>query len=328
MTAPSITCPVCLAPCPGPALARYTVGEAAAHFCPPSRHADRNQRLANAIRKLWQTETCEIYRCPACGFGFGYPFVGGDEAFYAILHEQKGYPAWRWDYDFATRHALDGLAGGKVLDIGAGVGVFLRHLPANWQRYAVESGDDIRPDLERQHIQVIPDLPAAVAQHRGTFQVVTMFQVLEHIAQFHAVLGDCRRLLAPGGRLVVTVPDGAAMIRQEQLTGCADMPPNHINKWTPDSLKRALGSAGFAVLAMQPEPAGCNLLLSAMHMRVMVDSQKPGSIAARVYGITNKRLRTPLVAALGAAALLRLFPHILKLRQGVTFGVVAQVQEA
>src|SRR6266508_5992194 len=79
----------------------------------------------------------------------------------------------------------------------------------------------------------------------ATFQVVTLFQVLEHIAEFELVLNQCRELLAPGGRLVVTVPDGEAMIRQERLTGCHDMPPNHVNKRTPESLSRVLLRAGF-----------------------------------------------------------------------------------
>ncbi len=326
MSARHINCPVCVAQCPEPALYRYTAGEAAAHFCPPTRNLDRNRRLETAIRKLWKSEICEIYRCKACGFGFGYPFIGGDEEFYSILHEQKGYPAWRWDYDFALREALAGFDGGRILDIGAGVGLFLRRLPAAWQRYAVESSDSNRLDMERQNIQVIRDLSSAVVANKGAFQVVTLFQVLEHISEFESVLENCRQLLAPEGRIVITVPDGDAMIRQERLTGCADMPPNHINKWTPCSLKLALENCGFAVLTSRPESPGLKSFLGAMHMRVQVDSRRSRSMAARVYAIPDKRIRAPLVACLGTVALLRLFPNILQLMQGGAFGMVARVR--
>ena len=313
--------------CTGPALYRYTVAEAAEHFCPPTRNADRNQRLQIAIRRLWQQETCEIYRCQHCGFGFGYPFMGGDEGFYSILHEQKGYPAWRWDYDFAVREALAPAGGGKVLDIGAGVGLFLRRLPANWQPFAVESSDSNRLDLEQEKIQVIRDLSAPALSHRGEFQVVTLFQVLEHISEFKSVLENSRRLLAPAGRIVVTVPDGDAMIRQEKLTGCADMPPNHINKWTPGSLKLALENCGFEVLKTEAEPSGLKSLLGAMHMRVLVNAKKPRSMAARVYAIQDKRIRAPLVACLGGMALFRLLPNAAKLMRGGAFGVIAKIRD-
>lgn len=313
--------------CTEPPLYRYTVSEAAAHFCPPTRNLDRNQRLQAAIRKLWHQEACEIYRCPHCGFAFGYPYIGGDEDYYAILHEQKGYPAWRWDYDFAVREALAPAGGGKVLDIGAGVGLFLRRLPANWQRFAIEPSDSNRSDLELQKIQVIRDLPSAALAHEGTFQVVTMFQVLEHISEFKSVLDNCHQLLVPQGRIVITVPDGDAMIRQEKLTGCADMPPNHINKWTPGSLKLALEDSGFDVLTTVFEPPRLKCLLGSIYMRVLVDAQKPNSMAARVYAIQDKRIRVYFVACLMVMALFRMLPNTIQLMQGGAFGMVAQVRD-
>ena len=99
------------------------------------------------------------------------------------------------------------------------------------------------------------------------------------------------------------------MIRQEELLGCADMPPNHINKWTPESLKLALDNSGFEIQKSEPEPRRLKCLLAAMHMRVLVDSKYPGSVAARVYFIQDKRIRAPFVALLGVAALFRLFPN-------------------
>lgn len=326
MSANNISCPVCMTECTEAALYRYTVTEAAEHFCPPTRNLGRNKRLETAIRKLWKSDFCEIYRCAGCGFGFGHPFVGGDEEFYSILHEQKGYPAWRWDYDFALSQALAGFEGGRILDIGAGVGLFLRRLPPNWQCYAIESSDSNRLDMERQNIQVIRDLSSAVVAYKGAFRVVSLFQVLEHISKFKSVLENCRQLLAHEGRIVITVPDGDAMIRQERLTGCADMPPNHINKWTPSSLKLALENCGFAVLKSRPESAGLKSLLGAMHMRVQVESRRSRSLAARVYAIRDKRIRAPLVACLGTVALLRQLPNVFQLLQGGAFGMIAQVR--
>lgn len=318
----SVNCPVCGTVCSDPPLYRYSASEAAALFCPTSRDADRHLRLKAAINKLWQGEECIILRCKECGFAFGYPFVGGDEEFYSILHEQKGYPAWRWDYDIAIREALRSTSGGRILDIGAGVGFFLRSLGSEWQCYAVEGSESTRGQLEASGIKVFRDLSQAAQSKAGTFQVITMFQVLEHIAEFRPVLAQCRQLLGAGGRLVITVPDGEAMIRQERLTGCPDMPPNHINKWTIESLSHVLRDAEFELQPAIFEPPSWQNFATALYLRIIADATNPRSLAAQVYRVQKKRLRAPLLACLGVPALLRMLPHFRQLREGGAFAMV------
>lgn len=323
-----VSCPVCASPCRDAPLASYTVAEAAAHFCPPQRDAGRNARLAACIRRLWQGEECHVLRCAACGFAFGHPFVGGDEEFYSILHEQKGYPGWRWDYDVALEAAINpnvnGESGGRILEIGAGVGNFLKSLDQKWQRFAVEASESNRAELEEAGIRVFRDLAQAVETEAGTFRAIVLFQVLEHIAEFKEVLAQCRRLLAPEGRLVITVPDADAMLRQEQLTGHPDMPPNHINKFTPASLARALADAGFAPGEATYEPSSLRNLQASVYMRVLTDAAHDGhSLAAQVYRIPNKRLRQPFLLLLGLPALLRMLPHLGQLQRGGAFAMTA-----
>ena len=316
-------CPVCRSACSTAPLYRYTVKEAAAHFCPVTRSEDRNRRLNECIRRLWQADDCVIHRCAECGFAFGFPFVGGDEEFYGILHEQKDYPVWRWDYDVAMDNAIARFDGGRILDVGAGVGMFLRRLGPKWECFALEGSESTRHDLEVLGVKVFRDLVTAADSEGGKFQVVTLFQVLEHIAEFDRVLELCRQLLATGGRLVVTVPDGDAMIRQERLTGCHDMPPNHISKWTPESLSRAMDRAGFAVSQAIDEPSSWRNLKASLHMKVAADATRARSLAAQVYRIRNQRLRRLALAGLGAPALISLLPHVSQLRLGGAFGMVA-----
>jgi SAM-dependent methyltransferase len=317
-----VPCPVCESACTAPPLYRYTVEQAAAHFCPPTRSPERNRRLQACIARLWEGSDCLILRCDKCGFGFGHPFVGGDEEFYGILHEQKGYPAWRWDYDVAVTEAIDKFTGGKVLDIGAGAGNFLHRLGANWECYAVEGSELTRCELEASRIRVFRDLEEATNSHAGTFQVVTLFQVLEHVAEFDFVLQQCRKLLAPGGRLVITVPDGEAMIRQERVTGCADMPPNHLSKWTPGSLCRVLTRIGFQCSDAIPEPSSLNSLRANLHMRVSADAADDKSISAQAYRLRNKPARIAALSLLAVPALLRLLPYGRRLLAGGAFAIV------
>lgn len=318
-----VDCPVCLAPCLDPPVFRYSPERSAAHFCPPQRDADRNRRLRECIGRLWSGHECAILHCAGCGFSFGHPFVGGDEEFYDILLEQQGFPSWRWDYDVAISEVIDRSPGGRVLDIGAGTGKFLAALPETWERFATEGSESTRAQLEDKGIRVFRSLREAANERAGTFDVVTMFQLLEHVAEFRELLGLCRELLRPGSRLVITVPDGAAMLRQEHLTGHPDMPPFHINKWTPGSLSRVLSDAGFKAGAAIQSPTRWKNLIGAAHLRILSDASRPGSIAAQVYRLKRRPLRMPLLAALALPAFLRVAPHWRHLRRGGAFAMIA-----
>jgi SAM-dependent methyltransferase len=322
----SINCPVCGTHCSNPPLYSYNASDAAAHFCPPTRNLDRYHRLQKVVHKLWQGDECVILQCPQCEFSFGYPFVGGDEEFYQILHEQKDYPLWRWDYDVAIQEAITHLGEGKILEIGAGAGVFLRSLSPKWQRYATEGSESTRKDLTSLGIQVFSDLDSALLRHQNTFDVIVLFQVLEHIADFRSVLNNCYKLLRAGGKIVISVPDGEAMIRQEKITGCPDMPPNHINKWTPNSLSLALKQTHFIPQSTILEPSSWFNFRGYLHLRVMSDATNSRSIAAQVYRIQNKRLRSPVLAFLGLFALIRMLPHFQDLSKGGAFAMTATTQ--
>jgi SAM-dependent methyltransferase len=321
--APWVFCPVCESRCSEPPLYRYSAGQAANHFCPTTRDAERNRRLRECIYRLWNGNECSIRSCSGCGFAFADPFVGGDTEFYELLHEQRHYPTWRWDYDFANREAVTKFNGGKVLDIGAGAGMFLRQFDEYWETYAVEGSEATRRDLEADGVKVFRDLQAAIDEHAGTFQVVTLFQVLEHIADFEPLLKDIRQLLAPTGKLAITVPDGPAMVRQEKITGCPDMPPNHVNKWTPRSLELALKRGGFACNQPVYEPASWKNLQANLHMRLSTDATNPRTIAAQVYRLSSRPARIGGLALLSAGALIRMLPHATHLRAGGAFGIVA-----
>jgi 2-polyprenyl-3-methyl-5-hydroxy-6-metoxy-1,4-benzoquinol methylase len=325
-TLTSVKCPVCDTVCSDPPLYRYTASEAATHFCPITRNSARHHRLKASISKLWRGEECVILQCKECQFAFGYPFVSGDEEFYSILHEQQGYPTWRWDYDLAIREALSPFEKGQILDIGAGAGMFLRRLDPEWKCYAVEGSELTREPLKAAGIHVFSDLSTVPESEFGTFQVVTLFQVLEHIADFRSVLAQCRQMLCKGGRLFISVPNGEAMIRQFLLTGCPDMPPNHVNKWTPDSLSRVLHDAEFNPQPPVFEPSSWDNLKLALHLRIMTEATNERSIAAQVYRISNKRLRALLLSALGLPALIRLLPYVQQLRQGGSFVMIGIAQ--
>lgn len=316
-----VQCPVCGETVADPPLHVYSADEAAAHFCPPWRSQDRHRRLLTAVRRLWGGDHSSVYVCRACGFGFGWPYVGGDDEYYGILHEQAGYPKDRWEYGWTARQVLSGFPeGGRILDIGTGSGAFLRGLDACWEKYATEGSPANRERLRAAGIECFEGTGTAVAEASGTFAVITMFQVLEHIAPFGGILDDCHTLLRPGGALVISVPSAAAIYDQERLTGCQDMTPNHINKWTPDSLALALQQHGFDPQPAAIEPPSLEAATSRAGLLTRAQAaSRPRSLAARAYGIHSRLVRVGLLAGLSAFNLMTHLGNWQRMAAGVTF---------
>jgi SAM-dependent methyltransferase len=313
----SSSCPLC-ASSNTVILNHVTAETSAAFMCPPSKNADRHRRMTAAIRGLWGGDEATIQRCRECGFGFGHPFVGGDAAFYSIMHEQHGYPSWRWDYDIALQHAPS--AGGNALDFGAGRGFFLKGLGAEWKAHAVESTPTMMEYLRADGIAVYSALQDAPSGH---FDMVTLFQVLEHISDFRRTISECRRLLTPSGRLVITVPDGDAMVKQYELTGAPDVPPNHVAKWTPSTLRMVLEEHGLKVEASSPEPSSLRNVQSNLHLKVTADALRPNSLAARAYSVKNRRVRAAMLAGVAGLTGWPMLRHWDAVRAGGAFAISA-----
>lgn len=314
------SCPVCDTEADGP-IESFTTEEAAAHFCSPTRDQDRYGRLVNCIGDLWPEDTCEIYRCPSCGFGFGYPFVGGGEEFYGILHEQMGYPRWTWDFDVALS-VLEGERPGRILDIGAGDGQFLSALDEEWSPHAVEASEATRVALEKQGIETYNSVQEVEAA--DSFRCVTIFQTLEHISEYEEVLQRCQFILEEKGTLIITVPKADEMFKQEKIVGWPDMPPNHINKWSPESLRKAIEQEGFEVFSLEEEPRSIDNVKSKLHMRLRKDAREPGSIASQVYRLPDRTFRKIGLAALAPFALVRMVHELPYLFRGGAFCMAAK----
>ena len=99
---------------------------------------------------------------------------------------------------------------GAVLEVGCGTGMGLPYLKAH-ARMVV--GGDYTMDLLRQARKQVPDanLVRMDAQHLpfrdGTFDAVVLLEMIYYLADQRAAIKECRRVLKPGGRLMVCLPN-------------------------------------------------------------------------------------------------------------------------
>lgn len=139
---------------------------------------------------------------------------------------------------------------GRVLDVGCGDGKLLVALEAlGFAGTGVELNERVDERLPpgsgiRIHVGPLTDaaLPAA------SFRVVVLRHVLEHLRDPVATLREIRRVIEPGGTLVIAVPNLAswqARLGRDRWFHL-DL-PRHLFHFTPASLTLALERAGFAI---------------------------------------------------------------------------------
>ncbi len=176
--------------------------------------------------------TCE------CGFEFFWPNITATGDFYARLERLGGYyTETRWDHQVA----LGELAGAaRVTDFGSGSGTFLRTASELGLDVAGVDLNPTRPiDLPAQVTVVhgaMQDLPA-IAEALPKADVVTAFQVLEHVADPIGMLQGLAALAVDRGLIIVSVPNRDRF--EVDGTQPLDCPPHHQTRWRKRDLEGA-----------------------------------------------------------------------------------------
>lgn len=155
-----------------------------------------------------------------------------------------GTPIFRTDHQAAIGlRLLDLPQGASILDYGAGKADTLRKMcaaRADLHPHVFDVSRDYAPAWNgwvKPEDQASYRVPAAWA---GRFQAIISHFVIEHVAEPVSFLKALRELLAPGGRLLLSMPDVAANPGDMTVA-------DHLNHFSTASLKRALALSGFAL---------------------------------------------------------------------------------
>jgi 2-polyprenyl-3-methyl-5-hydroxy-6-metoxy-1,4-benzoquinol methylase len=142
---------------------------------------------------------------------------------------------------------------GRLLDFGCGGGKFLRRMHAlGWTVTGIDFSASAVSALRESGINALVGTLPHPELLPQSFDVVTMRHSLEHVPDPPAVLRAARELLAPGGRLVIQVPNFASW--EVDYFGDAsprlDL-PRHLMHFTPSTLGAMLERAGFSVIRLR-----------------------------------------------------------------------------
>jgi 2-polyprenyl-3-methyl-5-hydroxy-6-metoxy-1,4-benzoquinol methylase len=139
--------------------------------------------------------------------------------------------------------------GGTLLDVGAGFGTFCEEavrLDAFDRVIALEPEPHLAQTCRDKGLEVI-ESPVERARLDGPVDVVTSFEVIEHLFSPHAFLERCAALLRPGGRLILTSPNVRGFDIETLGEASATVDAEHLNYLHPASLGALLERCGFVV---------------------------------------------------------------------------------
>jgi len=183
-------------------------------------------------------------------------FYSSEKPLYLERHRED-LDWWNHVYSgrYATLEVFLSAERRRLLDIGSGPGFFLLHgKQRGWQTLGIEPSAEAAAHARALGLEIREKfLSADTASGLGTFDVVHMREVLEHVADPATIVTLARDLLLPGGIICVAVPNDYNPFQQilRSVHGYAPwwvVPPHHINYFDFDSLTGLLERNGFQVV--------------------------------------------------------------------------------
>ena len=174
------------------------------------------------------------------------PPVEGDAKFYQDLRKFDWYhPATKEEFAAAATYYR---TGERITDVGAGAGGFADHVPRNLYR-GLETDEDAVGAAITKGLNVLnADMASFIASDNfQTSGLVTAFQVLEHVREPEAFIGELAELACPGGRVAIGVPDAGSYVA-DLPDFMMNAPPHHLTWWTETALAAAMEKAGLRII--------------------------------------------------------------------------------
>jgi SAM-dependent methyltransferase len=147
-----------------------------------------------------------------------------------------------------------GLKKGRLLDVGSGTGAFVAEMKKNgWEVTGLEPDEDARKMARKVFHLDLDDTATFYQMAPGSFDVITLWHVLEHVHDLSAYVEQLKNLLDKNGKLLVAVPNYTALdasIYQEDWA--AYDVPRHLYHFSPASMKWLMEAHGLRIHSYLP----------------------------------------------------------------------------
>ena len=217
-------------------------------------------------------EQFELCSCEDCGFTFtqGVPVEAEIGKYYEtpdyISHTDTRKGAMNTIYHYVRSYMLGRKARlvareahrkrGRLLDIGTGTGYFADTMARRgWKVEAVEKSPQARA-FAKEHFDLDVKPESALKEFApGSFDVITLWHVMEHLEHLNETWEMLRELLTEKGMLIVAVPNCSSYDagRYGEYWAAYDV-PRHLWHFTPVTIQQLASRHGFIMAARHPMP--------------------------------------------------------------------------
>jgi SAM-dependent methyltransferase len=148
----------------------------------------------------------------------------------------------RWYWDHRDRAVMPWIGDGPILDVGCGEGI------------TTEKAGAIGMDLDQGDVRgSVYDLPFK----SGTFGTVLFLEVIEHLKDWARAIGEIKRILKPGGKIVMVFPnDWTFKVAWSLFFMWREIFRNrgHLGQWTPREARNVVRWSGFRIIESRSIP--------------------------------------------------------------------------
>lgn len=158
------------------------------------------------------------------------------------------HPGRRAVVDFSVMW-LQRKAGGRLLDVGCGSGDFLHDMQAlGWQVEGVDFDPAAASNAGAKGVRVYAGSLASQHFPDESFDAITLSHFIEHVHEPQQLLEECRRILKPGGRLVMVTPNTESYGHRRYRDAWMHLdPPRHLHLFNCGTLECLTERAGLQV---------------------------------------------------------------------------------
>jgi 2-polyprenyl-3-methyl-5-hydroxy-6-metoxy-1,4-benzoquinol methylase len=200
-----------------------------------------------------------VYQCKDCTLAYVDPFpvYAGD------VYEETYFNKSLVSYDSMREYRIKRFGmerirliqkyvqNGKLLDIGCGVGWFLEGAKtAGFEIYGQEISKELAGFTSEK--LGIPVFSEHLSDIKESFDVITMFDLLEHVMDPLKLIEESKALLNPGGIIVVFTPNfdslGIQQLKQDSSLVC---PPAHLTYFTKQSVEKLASLTGMELVHLE-----------------------------------------------------------------------------
>lgn len=268
-------------------------------------------------------QTYTLYGCAACTVQFWWPLKNPGAEWYSHdtrYADRNANPVW--EAHSGQKKVISYLAPftGRVLDVGCGIGNFLAWAAhEGWECSGIDfDSEAIQAGKERFGLTdlEVNDVVTYARAHQGEkFDLITFFDVLEHVDNHNEFIASIDSLLAPGGYIAMSMP----YRKHAEWLMHLDLPPRHLTRWDRTALQRFLEARGFTVLYINRRSEGIwNIVI---RLRFMYGKRLSfGAVRA-----VRNSIKDTSTARKERPFLVRAVHMLAKLKDGLLFGLPAVI---